>query len=538
MRTCWVFLMVIISMISTRMIHAAPPATQPVAQSGVDDGLRLAITAAKTTFAKGEAIDLRIAFTNTQTKPIPLYDPRQASQWVLSCRSADGKSYLAVNGSEAGMTPSEMEIRPGVAPDEILQKSVGRWEQAFGNQSEVLTVLPAGKYTLWATFVPLPPPVQGPTPFWAAHVSSGPVKFEVSDTPAATQPTTPPSKLATARPAENTSPVVLQVERTGKEATAESFVRGVRQALGSYARIVRVIKNEGPDKELAIGKDVLIYHKDEKPLPVGKFVVNLRLKLNELGPCDYWLESIAAGAPATQAAFADDKPQVLTGTITKDAAAKIATFIGQHGVLFICSEARLNELSKRAPDLTPDQLPKNEFTKQAIIVVYALGSSSNNSLSLDKSNLTISPPELGFLFSWYNGDVAGLERPSIKFIFAIIPITPAVKITLTSQPTHVDRHRIVTELSAILGGDIVDGLQAAIAPKSAAIKSGEDILIDFALHLADPGAAKPEQFGNTAKGIFVWDGKYSNGYRSRLGVYCVVIIFQLPVDWWESRRGI
>ena len=218
----------------------------------------------------------------------------------------------------------------------------------------------------------------------------------------------------------------------------------------------------------------------------------------------------------TQAfAYADDKPQVFTGTVTKDAATKVATVFGQHGVLFIRSEARWDEIGKLAPDLTPDMpLPKLDFTRQAIVLIYAIGSSSNNSLTLGKSDLTANPPELGFLFSWYNGDVAGLERPSIKFIFAIIPITPAVKITVTSQPTHVDRQRIVTEFSAILGGDIVDGLQATITPKAAAIKPGEDILIDVALHLADPGAAKHEQFGNTAKSISVWDGKYSNGYRN------------------------
>jgi len=29
-----------------------------------------------------------------------------------------------------------------------------------------------------------------------------------------------------------------------------------------------------------------------------------------------------------------------------------------------------------------------------------------------------------------------------------------------------------------------------------------------------PGKAKPERFGTTPKSVFVWDGKYSNGYRN------------------------
>jgi len=151
-------------------------------------------------------------------------------------------------------------------------------------------------------------------------------------------------------------------------------------------------------------------------------------------------------------------------------------------------------------------------------LIYALGTSSNNGLAIAKFDLAANPPELGFTFKWYNGPVAGEERPSIKLIYAVLPATPKVNVTVTSSPTHADRDRTVTEFLALLGGkdggDIVDGLQAAISPKTATVKPGDDILIDFALHLADPGKAKPEQFGTTPTSVFVWDGKYSNGYRN------------------------
>lgn len=98
---------------------------------------------------------------------------------------------------------------------------------------------------------------------------------------------------ATTQPAADKSPVVLQIERTRNEGTAESVVGGERQAFGNYVRIVRVIKNEGPDKDLAADKEVMIYHKGKDDVPIGKFTVHLRAKLNELGPCDYWLDSIA-----------------------------------------------------------------------------------------------------------------------------------------------------------------------------------------------------------------------------------------------------
>lgn len=248
---------------------------------------------------------------------------------------------------------------------------------------------------------------------------------------------------------------------------------------------------------------------------------------NSAGVAQGGTNKFTAAIPLPKGEVRPPEPQVFTGTIQKpfqDVATKAATVIGRHGVLFIRSEARLDELQKRAPDLTPDKpLPKIDFARQSIVLIYAMGSSSNNSLAIAKSDLTANPPELGFAFKWYNGPVAGLERPSTKFIYAIIPATPEVMITVKSSPTE-GQARSVTELSAVVGGknggDIVDGLQAAITPKAATIKPSDDILIDFALRSADCG--KPDQepvkgVGRAlfrASNVFVWDGKYSNGYRN------------------------
>jgi hypothetical protein len=64
---------------------------------------------------------------------------------------------------------------------------------------------------------------------------------------------------------------------------------------------------------------------------------------------------------------AKEEAKVFTGTISKpfqDAASKFATVIGRHGVLFIHSEARWEELNKLAPDRMPDTpLPKLDFTR-------------------------------------------------------------------------------------------------------------------------------------------------------------------------------
>ena len=175
-------------------VWADAPATQNAAKPAVTEGLQLTITTAKASFIKGDGIQLLIVFKNAQIEPILLYDPRQESQWVVSCRSADGRSYMAVTGTEAGMTPGEILLKPG-AKEDVLQRVVGRWKEPFGNEGEILTALPAGKYTLQATFVPLPPRSTGATAYWTAHVTSGPVAFEITDAPA-TQPATQPSTQA------------------------------------------------------------------------------------------------------------------------------------------------------------------------------------------------------------------------------------------------------------------------------------------------------------------------------------------------------
>ncbi|MGE3807530.1 MAG: RNA polymerase sigma factor [Gemmataceae bacterium] len=214
------------------------------------------------------------------------------------------------------------------------------------------------------------------------------------------------------------------------------------------------------------------------------------------------------------------EPQVFPGTIRKPGhdALKTAAVLGRHGVLFIRSEARFNELKSRAPELTPDKpLPKIDFARESVVLIYAMGGSSNNSLTLARSDLAARPPSLEFSFRWYNGPVDGLEWPSMKFIYTVVPAMPEINVTVTSLPTEAARSAVVTEFSATLGSkdgsDIVDGLQAAITHKTTTIKSGDDILIDFALQLAEPGRAKPNKFGNV-NSVFVWDGKYSNGYRN------------------------
>jgi hypothetical protein len=239
-----------------------------------------------------------------------------------------------------------------------------------------------------------------------------------------------------------------------------------------------------------------------------------------------------AQTPATQPSMAitarvvqavDEKPANpanVTGTIGKPGDPKVAATLGHHGVLFIRTEARWKEFQDRlgeAMALKLDQpLPQFNFTKQNVVLVFADDHRQTEAFSLSKSDAVAKPLQLDFVLTWNNSPERGEETRSAKFILAVIPSSPSTAISVTSSPMLANRYHPVTELSATLGskdgGDIADGLQAGITPKVATVKPGEDILIDFNLHLADLGKAKPEQFGTTPKAIFVWDDKGVEGY--------------------------
>lgn len=215
-------------------------------------------------------------------------------------------------------------------------------------------------------------------------------------------------------------------------------------------------------------------------------------------------------------AFAGDKPLVFTGTIGKHDDPSVTAAIGHHGALLIGSAARWDEIKKLMPGIKPDKpLPEINFDKQAVVMIYADDRHDADAFTLDSCDLTAKPPQLDFTLQWDNGQELQKRPRFTKFILAVIAAAPAVKITVLSLPMLANRSHPVTEFSAIIGdkwSDVVDGLQAGITPKTAVIKPGEDILIDFALNLADPGDARPQQFGPTSKSIYVWNGGVSAGY--------------------------
>jgi len=216
-------------------------------------------------------------------------------------------------------------------------------------------------------------------------------------------------------------------------------------------------------------------------------------------------------------------PRVSTDTLAKpEDVAKITAVLGHHGVLFIRSETRWEEFKKLLPNRALEtENPMLDFAKQNVVLVYDSASRPKDTFSLSGSDLGANPPQLNFFRRWDNGPEDIPEARSKKYILAIIPATSTVKVTFSSVPFSTDEFSIVsivTWFSATLGGkdggDIVDGLQATITPKAATIKPGEDILIDFELHLANMPDAHPQRFGTDPDIVHVWDGDFSKGYRN------------------------
>jgi len=139
-----------------------------------------------------------------------------------------------------------------------------------------------------------------------------------------------------------------------------------------------------------------------------------------------------------------EAPANVIGTLGKpENTEKVAAVVGHSGVLFIRSEARWDEFRKLVPDLTPDTpLPKLDFAKQNVVLVYSDSCRSKAEFTLAKSDLVAEPPQLDWLLRWDNGPEDQKEFRYAKFILAVIPATPTVKVTVATEPLSTDTHHL------------------------------------------------------------------------------------------------
>jgi hypothetical protein len=107
-----------------------------------------------------------------------------------------------------------------------------------------------------------------------------------------------------------------------------------------------------------------------------------------------------------------------------------------------------------------------------------------------------------------------------KIVLVVVPVTTAQVNVKTWTPqnggAHDSQEKALLEWSGVVGpdtGDSVGGLEGRITPASAKIKAGDDIQLEFKLQLSESDK-KNGAFSRRGDSLYVWDGKYSNGYRN------------------------
>jgi len=126
------------------------------------------------------------------------------------------------------------------------------------------------------------------------------------------------------------------------------------------------------------------------------------------------------------------EPETITGTVVKavNGVADSSAVFGHRGVLRINSTTRWSQLSGFTRYSHLASLAPIDFAKQNIVLLYKDDCRPAENFSLVKSNLAVTRPSLDFLFRWDPNLEKHLEERSTKFIFAIIPASPSVQVTL------------------------------------------------------------------------------------------------------------
>lgn len=111
-----------------------------------------------------------------------------------------------------------------------------------------------------------------------------------------------------------------------------------------------------------------------------------------------------------------------------------------------------------------------------------------------------------------------------KFQFFAVPIAKREELALSISTYHPHNggmypslekaHLEWTHTFTTEGGDVVDGLTAKLRPEVTTIKRGDDIRCEFQLQYHAVAKEKNGVYAQAAPSVFVWDGKYSNGYRN------------------------
>lgn len=217
----------------------------------------------------------------------------------------------------------------------------------------------------------------------------------------------------------------------------------------------------------------------------------------------------------------------LAGSIPEspDRPGKAAESLGRAGVLVVRSAARWEEWLKRAAQAGYELPAKHafreiDFARSRLVVALHQGDEGDK-LSLRQWTAADRTMRVELLESYIIYKAREMPVNRFQFLALDLPAKETYDVSVSSFHPHnggpnPTPDKALLEWKQAFGpadGDVVDGLTARLAPEKLQVKAGEDIRVAFELRFVPP-ATKETRFAPAAENAFVWDGKYSNGYRN------------------------
>ncbi len=186
-----------LTLVATDRTCAVAPAAQSALPSKPveKDGLQMAVTLPKATFAASEQPKFTVRFRNVSDKPITLYDEDWFWDWNIrfedEARNGSWQPHLLVMVKRQ---PSLCTYKPGESAEVMVDFGKEallfeyQWKGAQEQPVKSLEQLHPGKYRLVIEMNrgdPLNRPAR-PAGCWAGRITTEPVEFRIADKPAAT----------------------------------------------------------------------------------------------------------------------------------------------------------------------------------------------------------------------------------------------------------------------------------------------------------------------------------------------------------------
>ena len=229
--------------------------------------------------------------------------------------------------------------------------------------------------------------------------------------------------------------------------------------------------------------------------------------------------ALSLGAQAGEAVA----PPILAGQLKDSEAAK---YLGRQGCLVIRSKGRGDEVLKAFARFgwekpTKSPLDGLDFTRDLLLCVFRSGDEADK-FSLHRFTDQDGKATLDIVMSYIIYKSHAATPPRWNFLLAAIPQSPSVKVTVSTYhpmnggpyPTPDKAQLEWQKTFTPTDGDVIDGLSGVIRAESDTVKAGGDIPVELKLTFDSSATVKPGRFALKLDSAYVWDGKYSNGYRN------------------------